>query len=83
MNDYATLWDTLGLGHPAPTVGARLVSSSTKPHAMRCIYYSEFKAAYYVRVRHKGVRMQRGFFETPEDATGIRDELEAKLGKIV
>lgn len=65
---------------PAPSPGH---FKPTKPHDMRCIYYSEFKAAYYVRVRHKGVRMQRGFFETPEDATGIRDELEAKLGKIV
>lgn len=93
MNDYEPLWNAFGLGQPAPVLGARLVSPSSdqddspnpkevkalKPHEMRCIYYSELKKAYYVRVRYKGAIMQRAFFETAEDAMGIRDELEAKL----
>ncbi len=97
-NDHLPLWDFFGLGHPAPVVGARFVShalpedgsdkppgvsKSDKPKEMRCVFWSEFRRAYYVRVRHQGRRLQRGMFATAEEARAQRDELERLMGKVV
>jgi peptidyl-tRNA hydrolase len=49
---------------------------------MRCVFYSEFKNAYYVRVRHKGKELSRSFFSTPEEAMVVRDDLERRIGKV-
>jgi hypothetical protein len=94
MTDSLPLWDFFGLGHPAPVVGARLVTSELpedvpvpisgvgKPPEMRCVFFSAFKNAYYVRVRHKGKELSRSFFATPEEAMVIRDRLEREIGKV-
>jgi hypothetical protein len=97
MSDYLPLWNIFGLGHPAPVVGARFVSpalpedsahpftgvaKAVKPVEMRCVFFSAFKNAYYVRVRHNGKKVQRSFFSTPEEAMAARDELERQLGKV-
>jgi hypothetical protein len=94
MSDDLPILDFFGLGHPAPVVGARFVtpelpedtpaptSGAGKPPEMRCVFYSEFKNAYYVRVRHKGKELSRSFFSTPEEAMVVRDDLERRIGKV-
>ncbi len=93
-SNYAPIWDALKLGHPKPVTKARLVSPTLpedspdldyaarkagRPLEMRCIYYSTYRSAYYVLIRHKGKKYQRAFFDTPEKAMAARDELQQTL----